>query len=84
MLSGNIIYIAKALCFAAMSVFIVFALGMVSVSGNNSKAIGLVALLRTRGALLLLSGSFQVLVGLLLLRMEIFVDGGRLHGSFLR
>jgi len=79
-----IISIGKALFFATASALFVFVVAMVPLPGDNSKATGLTLLLRTRGELLVLSGFFQIVLGLILLRIDVFIDCGRLHFTLLR
>jgi hypothetical protein len=79
-----VVLLVKALFFATSMTLLVLALGLIPVPGDNSKAFGMVGFLRMRGELLLVAGFFQVVIGLLLLRVNVFVDGGKLHVTLLQ
>jgi hypothetical protein len=79
-----IVLLGKAPFFAVALALIVFAFGLIPTSVDNSKAIGAVLFLRMRAELLLTAGFFQFVIGLFLLRVDVFVDGGKLHVALLR
>ncbi len=69
-------WIIKAFGFALVTTLLLIAVDMIPF--GNSKATG-ISVFRARGVFLMYVGIFQVILGLLLSRIEMVSDGGRMH-----
>lgn len=76
-----VIYIAKALFFTVASTLFMLIVFWIS-KFSNSKATGLMYMLRDTGSLLVLAGLFQMILGFVFLRINVFIDASGLRVTF--
>lgn len=79
---GWILEIVKLLVLCAATALVLALGAMILPRGTNSKAIGIDLVLHLTGARLAMVGVLNLVVGLLLTRVGLVLDAGRLHVTF--